>query len=399
MEIKRNLHRIKQLFRDKKRDIKLQFLARVTRFPKADFNDSISHIAAFQLMNAGDRLLPITLKDLFHLSLGEIRWKNFHVHRIVTPAVIQKINRSRGLIIGGGGLFLRDTNENDLSGWQWSCSLEMLRRIKVPIFIFAVGYNRFRNQPNFEPIFKDHLNLLAEKTVYLGIRNSGSIRSLKKYLYEEHHHKLRFQPCMTTVISKIYSNLIQYDQKENFIALNCAFDRTELRFSDKKEESLTRLAAGIKKISHEIPLKYYSHMKRDEEMLHYFDKADIPYELLRLNILSPAEIIKAYARPKLVIGMRGHSQMIPFGTLTPIISLITHEKMQYFFDDIGQKSRGLEMSGNDYENLISLDEGMITNNKQYINIIKNIQNKFYQISNQNVVMALEAMHLPYPLRY
>src|SRR5690606_35253924 len=111
------------------------------------------------------------------------------------------INKSKGVIIGGSGLFLKDTNPNMLSGWQWSCSLEMLKKIRTPITLFAVGYNRFRNQEDFDPVFSEHLNLLAEKSIYIGLRNQGSIINVEKYLTKENKKKVRYQPCPTTIIS------------------------------------------------------------------------------------------------------------------------------------------------------------------------------------------------------
>ena len=162
--------KFKSWLKQKRSNFRSKFISKITAFPKTSLNIKLSHVAAFGLKNAGDLLLPITLKDLFHTQAGLIPWQNIHVHQIVNESILRKINKSSGLIIGGGGLFLKDTNKNDLSGWQWSCSLVALSKIKVPIALFAVGYNRFRNQADFDPIFTDHLNKLAEKLVALLLR-------------------------------------------------------------------------------------------------------------------------------------------------------------------------------------------------------------------------------------
>jgi hypothetical protein len=65
-----------------------------------------------------------------------------------------------------------------------------LREIQVPLALFAVGYNRFRGQKDFDPIFTDHLRLLAEKCVYIGLRNHGSIEAVKNYLPQDLHQKV-----------------------------------------------------------------------------------------------------------------------------------------------------------------------------------------------------------------
>ena len=62
-----------------------------------------------------------------------------------------------------------------------------------------------------------------------------------------------------------------------------------------------------------IKIKYYSHFGADNEILQYLDQAGIRYELV--DLFSEKDIDKiyqAYASPRLVIGMRGHAQMIPF---------------------------------------------------------------------------------------
>ena len=108
-------------------------------------NHTISHVAAFALVgsNAGDVLLTAVLRDLFTKLAGGISWKSIHARHTVTKDTSKYINRTDGLIIGGGGLFLRDTNENSIGGWQWAISHTQLKQINVPLCLFAVGYNRF----------------------------------------------------------------------------------------------------------------------------------------------------------------------------------------------------------------------------------------------------------------
>lgn len=45
--------------------------------------------------------------------------------------------------------------------------------------MFAVGYNRFRGQEDFDQFFKEHINLFVEKAEFIGLRNHGSIESIK----------------------------------------------------------------------------------------------------------------------------------------------------------------------------------------------------------------------------
>lgn len=356
-----------------------------------------THIASYvSRSNAGDVLLPAALRDLFVSECGGINWQSLHAYESVTPEIVEKINQSQGLIIGGGGLFLCDTNKNSISGWQWPCSIEHLESIKVPICVFAVGYNRFRGQEEFEDFFSENLRVLADKSVYIGLRNSGSIQAVRNYLPSELHSKVIFQPCMTTIVSLLYPHLFEKTETsaKPFIALNCAFDRSELRFGSRKKAVLTEIAVGVSQLAQKsgMALKYYSHYHKDLEMIPYLEENNIEFEVCDLSELSPEQIVSIYRKPSLVFGMRGHAQMIPFGCETPIISLVSHNKLQWFLDDIGQPHWSVDLS-EDYivDRIIEKGTQIMSSRSEVIEIIRQEQKKIWDISTKNVKCFLDAV--------
>lgn len=368
-----------------KNKIKITFL-QLKGFPKIikpKLNGSLKliHFSAFSFGNAGDIILPIVLRDLFNDKISIKSWKGVHVKQSIKTKILKKINSSDALVIGGGGLFLKDSHPNDVSGWQWNCDLEHLNKIDSPMIMFAVGYNRFRGQEDFEPIFTEHLNLFVDKAKFVGIRNYGSIRKIKPYLNENLRRKLTFQPCMTTVISNLYPNLVEYDKKEDFIAFNCAFDREKLRFDS--ESSLISIAKVAKKMSKITRIKYFSHMPTDEKILFYFDKYNVEYTLITFH--NPVEMINYYSKARLVIGMRGHAQMIPFGCRTSILSIISHDKLQFFLDDIGKSQWSVELKDDKIEEKLydkALD--LYTNFKENNQYISEVQKEFWKITQKNL---------------
>lgn len=305
-----------------------------------------THISAFSYDNAGDALLPVILRELFNQFVGIKSWYGVDVHQQVSQKDVWFYNHDDIIVIGGGGLFLCDTCPNENSGWQWNCSIDYLRKIKKPIIAFAIGYNRFRGQEEFKPVFTKHINAFVEQASFVGIRNNGSIEKIKRYLKtEELKNKLVFQPCMTTLIAKIFPNLYDYHKKENFIAFNCAFDRQQMRsLNENRLESIAKVAQLLSK---QTTIKYYSHMPSDNLFLPYFEKYKVPYELVEMTTID--SIISNYCKPRLVIGMRGHAQMIPFGCLTPIISIISHDKMLWFLEDIHHSEWGVDVLDNKFE--------------------------------------------------
>lgn len=103
----------------------------------------LSHVTYYAVGNAGDTVLSQCVRRTVN-SWKESCWNLINVSDPVDAEIISSINRSSALIIGGGGLFLPDTNENDISGWQWVISDDLLESINVPIIVFTVGYNYYQ---------------------------------------------------------------------------------------------------------------------------------------------------------------------------------------------------------------------------------------------------------------
>ena len=85
-------------------------------------------------------------------------------HGILLSESAQQISEvADGIVIGGGGLLLRDQAGSDISksGWQWNSSVDAVNGINIPLIIFAIGYNRFRGQADFDPVFTSHIRALA----------------------------------------------------------------------------------------------------------------------------------------------------------------------------------------------------------------------------------------------
>jgi len=348
------------------------------------------HFSAFTLNNAGDSVLVSALqKSLCSFADSNINFINRNVRDLLSPEDIYLINQSHGMIIGGGGLFLKDTNTNDISGWQFPIAIEQIQQISVPIYLMGIGYNRFRDQEDFDLIFTKNINAIIRKAAFIGIRNKGSIAALKEYLDEDLHDKLVFHPCATTILSKLYN--IQKSSKEVFIAVECAFDRCNLRYGKHQARILDSIAHAVLELSKRVKIKYYSHMESDKQILVNFDKLHIKYDLIELNRpLTEIDIIKLYSQPSLVIGMRGHAQMIPFGCKTPILSLISHDKLQWFLDDIQHPEWGIDINSSTLEtDIVEKAWSILEKHDVIVKEITAKQESFYQISMTNIQKFLK----------
>ncbi|MER6529204.1 glycosyltransferase [Streptomyces sp. NPDC001508] len=309
-------------------------------------DDQLAHVAFYmdRQGNAGDKLLPETVRLGFGPDTTSRRWHSVHAHRLFDAAALERVNARRGLVIGGGGLFIPDTMPNGNSAWQWNVPDEHLRAIDVPIMVYAVGFNAFDGQSYRATRFNESLRLLVEKAAFFGLRNHGSIAKVRALLPPELRDKVVFQPCPTTVTRQLIAGWSDPLYRDDTVMLNAAYDRAGLRFGHDYGHFLGQMAEAVRKIGAHTEVKCVAHSLDDERIA--FDlrrEHGISLPVIPMYDFSNDEIRETYAKARLVIGMRGHAGMIPFGVGTPIISLISHPKMAYFLNDIERPEWGVSV--------------------------------------------------------
>lgn len=361
---------------------------------QGDTSLRLTHVAAFTDGNAGDTIQPTCVRDCFALNGLRAKWKLCHVHHPLDENRLRLANEGDAVVIGSGGLFLKDTIKTN-AGWQWNCTVEQMRRIRVPLVIFAVGYNRFRGQEEFDGGFLDSLHLLLDKSVFFSVRNTGSQRAIRSYLeHEDLRGRIVFQPCTTTLLRRMYPALFDRELvgPQNFIALNCAFDRAESRFQGREAEILGGVADAMRRLSLHTPIRYASNAPSDEKMLPYLDKAGVPYVLDKLYEIPSEKVVEYYRRPALTLGMRGHAQMIPFGCGSPILSLISHDKLKWFLDDIDEPGWGVDMLDGDLaDRIVSASEEILSNRDAVQSRIAHKAGRLWNITEQNFAALRSAL--------
>ncbi|MBI9050419.1 MAG: methyltransferase domain-containing protein [Anaerolineaceae bacterium] len=357
----------------------------------------LAHFGVQGAGNAGDIMLLIAIRKLFDDSIIRFRWIIEHVYHYVSPELVKQLNtKTRGLVIGGGGILLPDTNRNNNSGWVWDCPLEELKKIEVPIIGFAIGYNRFRDQEDFLPIFSENISELIRKSIFFGMRNYGSIRKISSYIDESLLEKVTFQPCPTTVLKYIYP---RYTRKQPLkpskrLALNIAFDRRVLRFGKSENEILTQVARAMKWANDQgWEIYLVSHVYNDNHVIPWLMKEQVSFQEISLSSANYRDILNFYKDIDLTIGMRGHGQMIPFGVGNPIISLISHEKMKYFLEDIQHPEWGVDIQDAElFHKLTTKIQHVVDNWQSVLNEIETRQEMLWSITMQNMQLIKEKLN-------
>ncbi|MFG3158280.1 polysaccharide pyruvyl transferase family protein [Streptomyces sp. NPDC048232] len=309
-------------------------------------SEQLAHVALFAEgdENAGDKVLPEAVRLCFGTDTGPGHWYPQPVHRLVDEAALEQLNARRGVVVGGGGLFLPDTSPNGNSHWQWNVPDDLLARVTAPLAVFAVGYNVFDGQLYRRRRFAESLRVLVERSAFFGLRNHGSIDRVRELLPAPLRDRVRYQPCPTTVARQLLPGRFEAVERTDTVLVNCAYDRAGLRFGHDYGHFLAQTAHALGALRERADVRYAAHMPADERFVHDLRREHgIALPVEPLYAMSNDAIRDLYARVRLVIGMRGHAGMIPFGCGTPILSLVSHPKLAYFLSDIGRPEWGLSV--------------------------------------------------------
>lgn len=303
------------------------------------------HYGVHRNGNAGDTALFVATRLLLDRGLGKQSWRRLPVRSPVESRDIDRINaEAKAVVVGGGGLIIPDSVPGSRSGWQWNVATQDLRRLEKPLVLNAVGYNNFHGQTEFSPQFEEHIHETIGRAAFVGLRNTGSIRSLSEHLPQELAQKLRWQPCPTTVSSRLYPGYDRAWQPGRHLAINLASDRPERRFGGNLEASVKDIAeAASHMVSRGWRVSFTVHDAYDRMYIPLLRRFGLKFEVADLALAPVDAIYEYYCTTDLTIGMRGHGQMVPFGLQRPIFTLASHPKMTYFLEDIGHGEWGVDI--------------------------------------------------------
>ncbi|MER5555125.1 polysaccharide pyruvyl transferase family protein [Streptomyces sp. NPDC002793] len=363
--------------------------------------EQLAHVALFAdgQENAGDKVLPEAVRMCFGPDTGPARWHERSVHRLVDEPALEQLNARRGIVVGGGGLFLPDTAPNSNSGWQWNIPDDVLERITAPLAVFAVGYNVFDGQRYRRERFAASLRALVEKSAFFGLRNQGSVDRVRELLPEELRDRVRYQPCPTTVARHLDPGLDDGAGRDDTVLINCAYDRAGLRFGHDYGHFLAETAAAVRAIGERAEVRYAAHMPADEKFVHDLRREHgIALPVEQLYLFSNDRIRELYRRTRLVIGMRGHAGMIPFGCGTPIISLVSHPKLAYFLSDVERPDWGVSVHDRSLgARLAERAAAVLDDHPAAVADVHGRQERLWSVTRANLAELRELFGLPDPL--
>jgi polysaccharide pyruvyl transferase WcaK-like protein len=288
------------------------------------------------LGNAGDSAIGTSFDYLLNKEFSNSEIIFLNCRKIFTQDDINLINSADALIISGGGLFLHDTFENQVSDWQWGISEDLLDKIKIPIIVYAVGYNKFRGQREFSIKFNKTINKLVEKSIFFSMRNTGSCEAIKKHLKKENHSKISLNFCPTMLLTELYKIKCVKNKSVGFVL---AGDRLENR-----HKNIEKFGTQIKIFVEYLKSKKYKTILINHQNDTWIKKYVIFDEYIDLFKKESKKIYETYSKIELVVADRGHGQMIPFACGCKLLTPISHNKLKWFLEDLNLEKLGLDES-------------------------------------------------------
>jgi polysaccharide pyruvyl transferase WcaK-like protein len=350
--------------------------------------------------NYGDTLLFEAVRQLFNGFGGGQYFEIYDSRPLrdpVSSALVSYINDTvDAVVVGGGGLFLRDTNPNERSGWQWNISVDLLKKLKKPLIIFAVGNNRFIDQEDFSPTFREHLNLTMDRSVFFGLRNTGSIETIRPYLAEQSRDRVEFQPCPTTLGRYLFPDVWRPEpERDRHLGLQALIGRRQRAVGFDPD----RLYADLIDVAERLvrdgwTLESMPYASGDTIFANLAANAGVPMEETRL-FDDPDGLYKgveASARLPYMLGTRGHAQMVPFGMGAIPLSILVHNKLGYFARDIGHPEFVVDPRQDDFPiRLYETIRAVADNRSQLRAELDVVRERFLTLSLSNLAAIYERL--------
>jgi len=347
----------------------------------------IYHAGAWQ-GNFGDSIIHKSIHNsLSESSKYRMKFRNINCQQTeFTKDLIEEINREGDLlIIGGGGLIFYRPQDNSKSGWQWNIDINLIDTIKVPFVVYAIGYNQFEyDSSNFIPVTNGHLQKTVKLATLFSVRDTGTKRELIARGCDGNKIEVIPDSGMFLPADNIKVPGLRHDKLK--VGLNWTSDRENQAFPEPWAENRDRFVKNLAELCRHLinernaQIFYIGHMGGD------FDKRiiDSLRELLGDNLIAIEEVLPSlfpsdynraqklvgvYRQMDVVLGMRGHANIVSFGQHVPFIPLGSHRKNRYLLEDIREDRYYIDVRTPELgtkERMVSLVEQLLNERNSYM---------------------------------
>ncbi|MFA5072274.1 MAG: polysaccharide pyruvyl transferase family protein, partial [Nitrospirota bacterium] len=324
----------------------------------------IWHVGAWA-GNFGDSVIQRSIAEHVRaVAPYEIEFKYINCQTTeFTDALIAEMNEQADLLLlGGGGLIFFRPQDNSKSGWQFNIDKTLLDKIQIPFVVHGIGYNRFEYDRNdFPSELNEHLRKTVEKATLFSVRNTGTKNELIRRGCDGSKIEVIPDSGMFLEAEPIKIPGLRADKLK--IAINWTTDREEQTFpqpwKEQKERFITNLIGLctylVKKQNAQIVYVGHMGMDFDREIItrlkvleeHLLVIDEVLPDLYPGRYEQARKLAGIYQQMDLVLGMRGHANIIAFGQHVPFIPIGSHRKNRYLLEDIGESKYILDVRNNE----------------------------------------------------
>ena len=322
----------------------------------------ILHLASF-VGNQGDLTNHKNFRTWFdEVTKSENIWKEIEIRSLFRneykyEEFFPEFANQFDLLVIGGGNFFELWPSNSWSGTSIGLTTEMIKRLKVPIFINSIGVDAAQGiSENAKVNFPTFIELLLKKNALISVRNDGSYDEISKHLPEYKMQEIHILPDAGFFC--INSSFPVKRNSYTYIAINLAIDMKEKRFESQLENGyqlfISNFAADIEWILSNTfvdRIVFTSHIYSDLEIaLDVVEKLSEKSRRERVifSQFGPDEatnqiITETYYRAELTIAMRFHANLIPIGLGRPTIGISTYPQISKMYREIQMEENALSL--------------------------------------------------------
>ncbi len=291
------------------------------------------HIYA-RTYNFGDHALGIGVRDLFRKAFRkhgvELIFEVVDTHRFYASSDdVQMWNNEGDLIlVGGGGLL------HCWDGLHWMCHLPsgLVSKLKIPLCVFGIGYNQMPSQGRLPWCVRRNVGNIMRRSVGFSVRNDGSKEKMRGEGFQVDQ-----VPDPGFFLDGDYPPTVL----GRYVVVQTAGDGVADRMSDVTMWIREYAKCADWLMQQGVHIVFVPHCEQD------IDITKGVISLLSVNNYEVAdfwdgvldehchEILSLYKHAEMVIGSRGHAQIISFGMGTPFVTFSTHYKQRALSEKFG----------------------------------------------------------------
>lgn len=298
--------------------------------------------------NLGDTLALHHIRKAIN-TYKPCKWVSLPFRNKLDPHLI---NQHDMLVIGGGGLIEGNTwGLKDGNHWKLPITVANIRSIRIPIVVFAVGFNFFRTHSKLSTKGVENLHALIEQSALFSVRNDGSYEELCD-VYKGGKAQEIADPGL------IWDKLCDERQSLSPDTPGCF----NIAVNSPRVMQTRRITnQDITDIANRYKLNVIPHTVDDVNA-----RLKCKYAFSDITDYSSLRYLNGYNLYGYSIAMRGHGQLTSFGKRLPSITLATQNKMSDFCKKYELEDYCVDTQDSDWKDKLGVMIKRMTQDPKYL---------------------------------